>query len=270
MNGTILGGMPKASVFVLVACLLAGCGDIAPSSPTPTASAPSIPATITVTATPGVGASTGQVFLAAMVRDGAGKGVGETAVHFATTTGSVQPADVRADPGGQAQATVLTPGAATITVTAGSARAAITVVPTAPPPPPVVSPPPVLSPVPPPFVPPPPQPPVVPPATPPPPPPAPATLAVSLICSPAAHGLGSPTPCNLAATYGGLPIPSTAIVRVDWDFGDGSSQTVTGVGAALISHAYVQKGTYIIVAAVDALTFDGTKGGSASKSIDVP
>lgn len=106
-------------------------------------------------------------------------------------------------------------------------------------------------------------------AAPPPPstPPAPvATLSAVMSCTLALHG--NPTSCNLAASYGGSTIPSTAITRADWDFGDGQSQTVTGIGAsALIQHTYVQAGTYLIVATLNATTTDGSKTTAASRSV---
>ena len=125
--------MRRAS-WLLVACVFfASCQDtpryVQPSLPPPL---PTIPQTITITATPGLGASAGQVFLAANVRDASGLAVGNTTVRFATTAGVVQPASVLADGGGLAQATVTTSEPATVTASAGTVTVALTVTPTRP------------------------------------------------------------------------------------------------------------------------------------------
>lgn len=92
------------------------------------------------------------------------------------------------------------------------------------------------------------------PPTPPPPPPA-AALSVTLTCTPAAHGTASP--CNVNATYGGTQLSATAIARVDWDWGDGTTSPNGGVVA---TRTYVNAGTYVVFATVTANTGDGVKG----------
>jgi hypothetical protein len=125
--------MPRALWLLIAAAFASSCGYKAPTFPSLPPTAPSIPATITVTATPGVGGSAGQVFLAASVRDASGHGVGSVMVRFTTTSGVVQPDAVMADGGGLAQTTVRTSMTATIEATAGPAKSAIEVTPVAPP-----------------------------------------------------------------------------------------------------------------------------------------
>lgn len=81
--------------------------------------------------------------------------------------------------------------------------------------------------------------------------PGPAALAASMTCSVAAHVVS----CNVAAAYGGTPLPSSAITRVDWDLGDGQVPATT---VPVVSHTYAQPGTYRVVATVHAnATIDG-------------
>jgi hypothetical protein len=101
-----------------------------------------------------------------------------------------------------------------------------------------------------------------------PPPPVVPTLGASLTCVPSAHG--TPTPCNLAATWGGAPVDSSAITHVVWDFGDGQDQTIDGAGAALASHVFAQAGTYLIVANVSATAGGGTPATTTSKLVIIP
>jgi hypothetical protein len=104
---------------------------------------------------------------------------------------------------------------------------------------------------------------------PPPPPPGPATLEAVLTCTLAAHG--SATVCNLAATYGGAAVPSTAITRVDWDLGNGVSQVTAG---PTISYPYPLAGSYLIVATVNANVIIGgafvPKTTATSKAVVIP
>ena len=105
------------------------------------------------------------------------------------------------------------------------------------------------------------------PPTPPPPTPAP-TLAASMTCSPVPHpGF---TSCNVSATFGGSPIPSASITRVDWDWGDGSTNTTVPPTAPVSSRSYVSAGTYQVFATVTAATTDGPKTTTTSKSVIVP
>ena len=103
----------------------------------------------------------------------------------------------------------------------------------------------------------------------PPPPETPTTpttgLAITMGCKAATHG--TPSPCNLAATYNGTPVPSTSFTSVDWDWGDGTAQMVAGpVG----SRTYVQAGTYLVVPRATVTTVDGPKVATTSQSITVP
>lgn len=96
-------------------------------------------------------------------------------------------------------------------------------------------------------------------------PPAPApTLSVALTCTPAAHG--NPSPCNVNATYGTTQLSATAITKVDWDWGDG---TTTLNGGVVATRTYVNAGSYIVFATVTATTTDGAKTATASKAITV-
>jgi hypothetical protein len=100
------------------------------------------------------------------------------------------------------------------------------------------------------------------------PPPA-ATVNLTLTCTIAAHG--SPTTCNLAASYGGVPLQSTppTFVQVDWDFGDGQSQIVTG--PPLVSHTYTQVGTYLIAPHATVTIPDGSlRIATTSQALKIP
>lgn len=103
-----------------------------------------------------------------------------------------------------------------------------------------------------------------PPPAPQPPTPAPPTLSASLTC---------PTPstltagCNVTAAYGGATVPSAAITRVDWDWGDGAA-TVTLVPES--THLYPQAGTYVVFATVTATADGASKTAVTSKSVTVP
>lgn len=94
----------------------------------------------------------------------------------------------------------------------------------------------------------------------------PPTLSATMNCSPATHG--TPTPCNLSATYGTTALASNAITSVTWDYGDGTGATVAG--SPLTSRTYVQAGTFIVTAAVTATTTDGAKTGVTSKTLIIP
>ena len=98
-----------------------------------------------------------------------------------------------------------------------------------------------------------------------PPPVVPPTLSVSVLCQPATHG--SPTPCNVAATYGETPVPSNHL-QITWDFGDGRGGTTAP--SPLGSNTYSQAGRYLVTVQVRAETNDGPKLGSASQSIVIP
>jgi hypothetical protein len=110
--------------------LVASCQDASTITyPTPPTQTSGPPASITVTTTNGIGASAGQVFLAARVYDASGNPVGGTTVQFATSAGSVQPVAVVTDGGGLAQATVTTSTPAAVTAVAGTAKTTTSVSP---------------------------------------------------------------------------------------------------------------------------------------------
>jgi PKD repeat protein len=92
-----------------------------------------------------------------------------------------------------------------------------------------------------------------------------AGLVISLTCTPANHGPTTPTSCNVSATYHGASLFSTAISKVDWDWGDGISHIVNG--SPVDTHVYAQAGTYLIVPNVTANTVDGPKMTTTSKSV---
>ncbi len=103
--------------------LLASCQDASTIVyPTPPTQISGPPASISITTTNGIGATAGQVFVAARVYDASGNPVGGTTVQFATSAGSVQPVAVVTDGGGLAQTTVTTSTPASITAVAGTAR----------------------------------------------------------------------------------------------------------------------------------------------------
>lgn len=97
------------------------------------------------------------------------------------------------------------------------------------------------------------------------PPPAGPSLSIVLTCTPVAHG--NPTPCNVTASYGGSALPSAAVTNVDWDWGDGfTNSTATPVSA----RSYVNAGSYTVFAKVTATTVDGSKQATASKALVIP
>ncbi len=101
------------------------------------------------------------------------------------------------------------------------------------------------------------------------PPPAPApipdpSLAAVLTCSPVSAG--SPTACNVTATYGSTLILSAAVSGVSWDWGDGVATTTS---APIATHSYAVPGFYTVSATVTAATVDGTRITRASSPIEV-
>ncbi len=238
------------ALLVSAGVLTQACSPALDVAPSPVVVAPiGVPSSITLSAMSGVGNAIGTVYLTAQIRDASGRGVGATVVRYTTTAGTLQPATVTADGGGLAQNLVTTTAPATITATAGSVTVAIDVVPTAPPPV-FVPPPPVF-------------PPVVPSPTPAP-TPAPPGLVASMTCTPTSHAAA----CNLAVTYGGAPVQSTNVSKVDWDWGDGISAIV--LNSPVASHAYAQAGSYHVGAMVTALTPDGLKMAFTSQDLKVP
>lgn len=106
-----------------------------------------------------------------------------------------------------------------------------------------------------------------PPAPAPPTPPAPPpTLSATLTCTPVAHGSNSS--CNVTASYRDT-LPSGAITKVDWDWGDGVVELATT--SPVRTHNYTNAGTYTVFATVTATTSDGAKiADPTSKTIVIP
>jgi hypothetical protein len=172
------------------------------------------------------GSSTGQDYVSATVKGASGKGVGAAIVRFTTTTGAFADTPITTDGGGLAQASLTTTGNATITASVGSvSRArALDVVPTVQ----YVAPPSPVFPAPP-APPPPPATPVQPPGV--------ATVG----CRTATGAVTKA--CNVSVVYNNQPIASTAITRVDWDWGDGTVVPMGG-GSRLGTHVDAQAGAY--------------------------
>jgi PKD domain-containing protein len=251
------------AALVLVA-LSAGCAYKNPTGPSPAIVVPSAsPASLQFQASTQADHT---IALAVKALTIDGRFVSGVTVAFTTSTGSLSQDTAVTDATGLAHTVLSSSETATVEASAGSLTVSTTLlssVPVALVGAPPVYPPTVPSPNIPPSTPPPPPAPL--PAPPAPAPPAPPALAVTLTCTPAAPG--ALTMCNLAATFGTVPIPSTAITRVDYDFGDGQSQTVTG--SPLIAHTFTQVGTYLIVASVDAVTPAGPKGAVTSTAVIV-
>lgn len=103
-----------------------------------------------------------------------------------------------------------------------------------------------------------------PPYVPPAPTPTPApTLRADLTCSPASSG--SSTPCNISASFGGVPLASGQVTSVAWDFGDGAS----AIGGVTSSHVYAQPGTYAIVFTLTATTPVGVQSTSGFGTVRI-
>jgi hypothetical protein len=224
-------------IAIVVALLVSGCAYHTPSSPTPAAPAVAAAASITLTSLSGIGASAGQAFVAALVHDATGRNVGGYAVTFQTSAGVLATATITADAGGLAQATIIKIDRSPITITAhvgdvgAQLEADITL-----PLPPFVPAPPVLTP--------PPPPPVIPP------PPVPM-LSLELTCT--AEPLATPTPCNVTALLGSVPMTSQ-IASMRWDWGD---RTVTTTPEPFTTHQYPIVGTF--TAAAIATMRDGSQ-----------
>lgn len=224
--------MTRLLACLVLASVVSACGDVQTPNqlaPSPLPPVAQIASTITLTSVAGMGATAGTVYVVAMVRDAAGKGVGAAVVHFATTAGTMRPDTVTADGGGQAQTTVTTTALSTVTATAGAATGAIDVTPTAAPTPPTPAP--------------------VPPPTPPG-PPAPGPLTVTIFVTPAAAGSST--------TFG---LASPALLQAVWTFGDGSALTTTTAAA---SHVYASAGLFTA-----GVTVTDTIGRTASASLPV-
>lgn len=71
-----------------------------------------------------------------------------------------------------------------------------------------------------------------------PPPPAPA-FSTTLTCS---SQTARNVSCNVSGQYGGAPIPSSFLTKVQWDWGDGSPE----VGPVALTHTYGVAGSYTV------------------------
>jgi hypothetical protein len=96
----------------------------------------------------------------------------------------------------------------------------------------------------------------------------PPTLAATVGCRPGTTS--TKTFCNVAITYGGVPLDSAGTTGVVWDWGDGSNDPA--VNSPLGSHQYAQSGTYLVAVLAKA-TPNATAGlltATASTSVIVP
>jgi hypothetical protein len=251
---------------VVVAVVVSGCGYRTPTSPAPVVVAPSTtPASLQLLASTRGDLA---IEIVAKVLTADGRFVPGVAVTFATSAGALSTDLATTDANGLARTILMSSETAFVSATTGALSAStsvtssvpVAVVPAPPVYPPPLPPPPPSSPGPAPVPPP-------SPAPTPTPTPAPAAgLVVTFGCTAATHG--SPTVCNLAATYNGAPVQSTNVKWVDWEFGDGTSQIVTTT--PLISRTYLQAGMYLINANVDVLTSAGILKAFASQTVRIP
>lgn len=91
-----------------------------------------------------------------------------------------------------------------------------------------------------------------------------SSFVATLNCTAAAHG--SPTGCNVTATYNGTTVPSASFTSVAWDFGDGAT-TVTST--PVVTRTYAVAGSYTVIANVNAGTFDGPKSATVTKTLTI-
>lgn len=252
----------RSAIVILSAAILSSCAAVVPTTPSSGPAAQLVPATITLSAMNGIGASAGRVYIVGVVRDSTGRGVGNVSVHYSTTVGAFVQDTVVADPGGTSQAVVVANAAATVTASVAGATASIAISP-------VIIPPDV------PFVPPPPYVPPAPPTPTPGPTPVPTPtptpypvpgLVPTVTCTIAAHGAS--TSCIVSATYGYDQLGSSAITSITWEWADGVKDTVGG--SPINTHTYTYAGTYQIVLSVTAVTKDGLKTASAYRTLIVP
>jgi PKD repeat protein len=101
-----------------------------------------------------------------------------------------------------------------------------------------------------------------------------ATLSVTLTCTPGTHGTPAPgtgtaTSCNVNQTYGGATVPGGAVTGVAWDWGDGTTADNSST-SPVMTHQYINAGTYTVIATVTANTTGGSQTGTNSKSVIVP
>lgn len=123
----------KVLVSVLCLVVAAACAYDNPTYPTslvPLLVDP-VPTSIRLSATNGIGASAGQVFIVAQVLDRSGHGL-SASVRFSATAGTLTPETVMADAVGVAQTQLTSTSPATITASVANVSATMNVSPTAP------------------------------------------------------------------------------------------------------------------------------------------
>jgi hypothetical protein len=76
-------------------------------------------------------------------------------------------------------------------------------------------------------------------------------LTASLTCT--AVAAPGATPCNVNVRWGPDVQPATSIVRVSWNWGDGSTQITIPPTAPIATHPYASPGSYTIFVTVDAV-----------------
>jgi hypothetical protein len=97
------------------------------------------------------------------------------------------------------------------------------------------------------------------------PPPTPAAFAAAIGCP---KSTTQTQACNVSAIANGVTLPSNAITKISWDFGDGLAELGT---SPAVQHAYAHPGTYTVFATVTATVSDGvTQIGTASTTVTVP
>jgi PKD repeat protein len=177
---------------------------------------------VAVTANPAtLPAIGGSSTIIANVVDASGNALSGVTVTFSTTLGGLSSGVATTDSSGNAQTTLTTTKQAVVTATAGGAAGTTTSAPTT----------------------------------------GTVTVAVNtapgavtITASPSAPTTGQPVAISVTTAVGGSPVQ-----RIQIDFGDGASTTVTGSSGGA-SHVYAQAGTY--VARATAFDFFGDSGSS--------
>lgn len=76
-------------------------------------------------------------------------------------------------------------------------------------------------------------------------PPTPAALAITLTCPKSTTLVQN---CNVSAIASGSALPSNAITKVSWDWGDGSTDLTLAPSAPINSHTFAHPGTFVVFA----------------------
>jgi hypothetical protein len=204
-------------LFIVALLITAtGCSFAAPLEPTPATTPPpapaGTPATLELSASPGLGDQGGTAAIGVHVMDLYGAHLANITVTLSSPTGLLTPNTIITDGRGRGTAQVTAePGFVTVQAMTGSGlmRAIAVAIQAAPPPPPAPTPMPGPTPIP--------EPPLPP-------------LTVKLIATPARAGL--------VTTFS---LMTSAITAATWDFGDGGTTTTTEPAA---DHIYNVSGTY--------------------------